>query len=513
MRRGRFAVLLVLSMAFAGCLGPSTASWGTGNGELDVQFSQESTTVTSGLGSETMELTNLEAIGCATDSGTGERSLTSFADDNANPTTITFTGYLAASNFYSSHADTGGANGLDFGVATSVAIQDMTFEEAENVLDGEGSRIDIKNWDKPLAPETGAGSIDLDEIDRDSDTRWYILGLIPTSENIHDGLTALDEWHQAVTINGYLVQTNTSGSSTVGYYTYQTAEEDCSLAIGSNNYESAYVFVTSIELVGASISSNGESDDEWVYGDVAFIGRTGYLLFVLVFGIGGGVGAFILSKMFVLQGAKSTMRTLLGKAGMDTIKQVKQDVKSAKSSGLVSPTERKKEARKHAAKNSPQDSKKVDSEPALAAFDLDSVLSAGPSMGSTTEFGGSGPSVVETIESQEMEREIFEQSEVETPAWQVPSQMHSSTPPRQTHSSVTSSVTSSDPPKQPREHFTTSAPVSKKSAGPPKKKSVRKRKSAPSQEQQVQEEPQPEPQKETRKTFNEPEEDFSDFSF
>jgi|MEHZ01.5.fsa_nt_MEHZ011590472.1_3 hypothetical protein len=513
MRRGRFAVLLVLSMAFAGCLGPSTASWGTDNGELDVQFSQESTTVTSGLGSETMKLTDLEAVGCSTDSGTGERSLTSFADDNADPTTITFTGYLAASNFYSSHPDTGGAKGLDFGVATSVAIQDMTFKEAENVLDGEGARIDIKNWDKPLTPETGAGSVDLDEIDRDSDTQWYILGLIPTSENIHDGLTALDEWHQAVTINGYLVQTNTSGSSTVGYYTNQGVDQDCNLAIGSNNYESAYVFVTSIELAEASISSNGESDDEWVHGDVAFIGRTGYLLFFLAFGIGGGFGAFILSKMFVLQGAKSTMKTLLGKAGMDTIKQVKQDVKSAKSSGLVSPTERKKEARKHAAKNNPQESKKDDSGPPLAAFDLDSVLSSGPSMGSTTEFGGGGSSVVETIESQEMAREIFEQSEVETPAWQAPSPMRSSAPPRQTHSSVTSSVTSSDPPTQPREHFTTSAPVSKKSAGPPKKKSVRKRKSPPAQVEQAREEPNPEPPKESRKTFDEPEEDFSDFSF
>ena len=47
MRRGQFAVLLVLSMTLAGCLGPSTASWGTDSGEIDVQFTQESATVTS----------------------------------------------------------------------------------------------------------------------------------------------------------------------------------------------------------------------------------------------------------------------------------------------------------------------------------------------------------------------------------------------------------------------------------------------------------------------------------
>jgi hypothetical protein len=198
------------------------------------------------------------------------------------------------------------------------------------------------------------------------------------------------------------------------------------------------------------------------------------------------------------------MKTLLGKSGMAAIKQVKKDVKSAKSSGLTSPTERKSEARKHASGNQPQQSKKSSSEPALAGFDLDSVLSSGPSMGSTNEFGGKGSSVVETIESQEMEREITEQSSVTSAPM-----MQSSPPSRQTRSSVTSSA----PPMQQKEHFTSVAPTSKKSSGPPKKKSVRKRKSAPPQKEHVHEEVQPEPQKETRKTFEESEEDFSDFSF
>ena len=489
MRRGRFAVLLVLSMALAGCLGPSTASWGADNGEIDVQFSRESTTVTSGLGSESSKITDLQAIGCGPDSG----------DLGANySTTVSFTGYLAASQFYSSHSEPT-ASGLDMGVTTSVAIEHMTFQMAKDVVEGEGSRIDVKNWDNPLNPETG-GAAKLHKGDT-FDSRWYILGLIPTTENIHDGLTSLDEWHQAVSINGYLVQTQ---STPDGFFKSQTAEKDCSLSIDTANIERVYVFVTSIELDGATISSNGESDEEWVHGDVAFIGRTGYILFFLAFGVGGGVGAFILSKMFVHQGAKSTMKTLLGKSGMAAIKQVKKDVKSAKSSGLTSPTERKSEARKHASGNQPQQSKKSSSEPALAGFDLDSVLSSGPSMGSTNEFGGKGSSVVETIESQEMEREITEQSSVTSAPM-----MQSSPPSRQTRSSVTSSA----PPMQQKEHFTSVAPTSKKSSGPPKKKSVRKRKSAPPQKEHVHEEVQPEPQKETRKTFEESEEDFSDFSF
>ena len=504
MRRVLFAAALVLSMTLAGCFGPSTASWGNDSGEIDVQFTQESATVTSELGSETEKIADIQPVGCLSDGSNKTLSTAEDAQDSQSIGTVSFTGYLAVSHFYSSHSELAGAKGLDMGVTTSVAIERMSFDMAENVVDGEGSRIDVKNWDQPLMPETGAGSVDLDEIDQDSESSWYILGLIPTSENIQYGLTSLDEWHQAVTIDGYLVEKISSGN-TQGYYNdYQTVDEDCSLAIGSNNNERIYVLVTRIVLDGATISSNGDSDEEWVHGDVAFVGRTGYILFFLAFGVGGGLGAFILSKMFVLQGAKSTMRTLLGKSGMDSIKKVKEDVKAAKSAGLISPTERKKEAQKQASKDKPQESKDKSSEPALAGFDLDSVLSSGPSTGSTNEFGGRESSVVETIESQEMEQEITDQSSV------IPGPtMHSSIPPRQTRSSVTSN----NPPTQQREHFTSSAPSSKKSSAPTKKKSVRKRKTAPVQEEQVWEETQPEPQKETRKSFDEPEEDFSDFSF
>lgn len=295
------------------------------------------------------------------------------------------------------------------------------------------------------------------------------------------------------------MQTNDSGNSP-GYYNYQTAEEDCSLEIGTQNRENAYVFVTAVVLDGASISSDGESDDEWVHGNVPIIGRAGYILFFLAFGIGGGVGAFILSKMFVMQGAKSTMKTLLGKAGMESIKQVKKDVKSAKASGLVSPSQRQEEARKQSSKKKSNDTKKTYDEPELAGFDIDSVLSAAPSMGATTEFGGQGSSVVETIESQEMEREISDQSSV------IPSSpMQSSFPPRQS----TSSVTSNQPPRQQREHYSSSAPVKKKSAGPPKRKTVRKRKASSPQ----QDTPAEEPKQPVQNEFEEPEEEFSDFSF
>ena len=78
---------------------------------------------------------------------------------------ITFTGYLASSQFYDSHDTIMGAKGLELGVTTAVAIQSMSFDQAAAVVDGDGARIDVKQWSLPLQPETGAGSVDLDEVD------------------------------------------------------------------------------------------------------------------------------------------------------------------------------------------------------------------------------------------------------------------------------------------------------------------------------------------------------------
>lgn len=440
-----------------------------------------------------MEFTDLEPVGCAPDAG----------DLGTNQTgEILFEGYLAASHFYQSHPSLGGASGLEYGVSTSVAIQKMAYSAAGDFADGEGPRIDVENWDKPLTPETGTGTVDLEKINQKSDSSWYILGLIPATENVHEGLVALDEWHQQIRISGYLVHDNSSGNSP-GYYssTSHNAESDCTLSIGSNNKETMFVFVTSIQIDGGVISSSGESSDEWVHGDVAFLGRTGFILFALVVGIGGSIGAFILSKMFVLQGARSSMKTLIGKAGMDTIKQVKKDIKEAKSAGMISPTERKKEARKKDTQKQSPPKKK--SEPEIAGFDLDSVLSSSPSMGATSEFGGGGSSVVATVESQDMEREIQQHD-----ATSLPPIQSSSIPPQQNRGSVTSS----EPSRQPPEHFSSAAPPSKR-APPSKKKTVRKRKASPSRVVESEPEPEPEPSQPARQTFDEPEEEFSDFSF
>ena len=61
-----------------------------------------------------------------------------------------------------------------------------------------------------------------------------------------------------------------------------------------------------------------------VWRRVPLIGRAGFITFFLFVGVGGAVGMFLLSQMIVRQGAKETMKTLLGEEGLQKIKQVAQ---------------------------------------------------------------------------------------------------------------------------------------------------------------------------------------------
>jgi len=508
MRRAVLAVYLLALMTLAGCLGPQTASWGSDGVEVD--FSQGGTSISSDLGSSSIDYEDISPVGC-------EVGSTNYLTTNSS-SSVSFTGFLAASNFYESHDPINGAKDLELAVTTSVAIQSMSFSEASKIVEGDGARVDLEDWFRPLDPQTRAGTIDLDEIDGDSEDYWYVLGLIPTTENIHDGMRSLDEWHQPVTIEGYLVNPINNVSAT-GYYKPGNAsyshsvDSDCNLVVGDNHRQSVYVLVDKIILDGAVVSDDGDSKDEWAYGDVPFFGRAGYILFFLIVGVGGGFGLFILSQLFVLQGAKTTMKTLLGKEGMAKIKKVASDLRRSKAMGMISPKERKKqieiESRKENKSKPSKSSKEEDSK--ISGFDLDSVLSSTPSQGVASEFGGESSSVVATAESIEMDRDTastgsddtdYSYQEEPEPAW---------TPPKREsgREQYSSNVVSSQPEQQKREHFSSAAPKATKSSAPvKKKKTVRKRKSVKKPEP----EPAIEPEKETKKSSFSEEDDFSDFS-
>ena len=498
MRRGLLAFCFVASMMLAGCFGPSTASWGDGSSSVDVDFTSTSAEVKSTLSGPATTTSDLIPMGCdpSTEAPKGGNSLI----EEGAP--VSFTGYLAASQFYTEHNTIMGARGLDFGVTTAVAIQSMSFNQAAEVADGEGARIDVKEWVVPLTPKTGAGSVDIDDLDSDSDTEWYVLGLVPSSESILYGFTALDEWHQAVSIEGYLVDAGVDGNVPYGYAsTWHRTRDDCSMMIGDVNRADAYVFVTAITLESATISQNGEADDEWVQGDVPVLGRSGFVIFFLVVGLGGSVGAFIFSQQLVMRSAKNTMKTLIGDEGMKKAASVKTEAKAAKKAGMESPTERqarmdkqRKSTEKKAPKSKPEKEDKKGGD-ALGGFDLDSVLA---STGVPTQSKSGPPerksSVVVTDAAQEMERMNVSDSATPSASTSVPNV-----------SSVSNVSSASNVPSAGR-----SPPVTEKVA---ERKPPVKRRRAVKKSPEPQPEAEPRRQAAPRETFDDDEDDFSDFSF
>ena len=493
MRRGLVALYLLSLMLLAGCLSPTTAGWGQGDGEVKVDFSTESTSATSSLGDEKQSFDELLPVGCD-----DTRTL----DNGGNP--IKFTGYMAASHFYETHDSLNGAKDLDLAVTVSVAIKSMTMNEAVGVDGEQIPRIQVKNWNLPLYPETGAGNIDLDEIDSDSSSKWFVLGLIPTTENILYGMQALGEWHQPIQIEGYLVDTNKTMSA--GYYSSShEVNGNCEMKIGQSNIESVYLMVTSIKLEDSVITSSGDSSDEWVLGDVPILGRGGFIMFILIVGIGGAVTMFMFSKIAVAKGASHSMETLVGKKAMAAVSRVKSDMKQARSVGMKSSKQRNAEARKDASTEAKKEGvipakRETADSISLTGFDLDSALQSGPSESITSDFGSKSSSVVITTEAKNIESKVTSIPRSVAPR----SSPVTSTVPT-TQSSVISN-TDSVPSKH--SHFSSSVAGSSKPQQP-KKKVVKKR--AAKKVQQPEVESWTENKQET--TNSSEEEEFSDFSF
>jgi hypothetical protein len=488
-------------MLLAGCLSPTTAGWGQGDGEVKVDFSIESTSATSSLGDEKESFDQLLPVGC---------NETRVLDNGGSP--VKFTGYMAASHFYETHDQLNGAKELDLAVTVSVAIKSMSMNEAVSVDGEQIPRVQVKNWNLPLYPETGAGNIDLDEVDMDSSSKWFVLGLIPTTENILYGMQALGEWHQPIQIEGYLVDTNKS--ITAGYYSsYHEVNDNCEMKIGQNNIESVYLMVTSIKFEDSVITSNGDSSDEWVLGDVPMLGRGGFIMFLLIAGIGGAVTMFMLSKIAVAKGASHSMEVLVGKKAMAAVSRVKSDMKQARSAGMKSSKQRNVEARQDASTEAkkegfkPAKKQTVDS-PSLAGFDLDSALQSGPSESITSEFGSKSSSAVATTEAKNIASQATSIPQSVTQQRSIP--VTSAVNVSSVTTAQSSVISNTEPTASKRSHFSSSVPRSSKPQQQPQKKVVKKRATKKAQQ------PEPETWTESKQeTTNSPEEEeeFSDFSF
>ena len=482
MGRGLLGILLASTILLAGCLAPVSPDWGD---DLSVERSGDGTfTLTSSMSGDSFEAEYNE-VGCLD----GE-----IGDDKTGK--VKFEGYMSASQLYDSH----NPNLFDktgFGAGAAVAIHSMSFEEAKNKLSGEGERVDVKDWSDPVAPETGAGTADLDNLPKDSDSKWFVLGLIPASENINDGFAALGKYHQPIRISGYLVADDSGQKGTGSYMSNDDFTNDCVGKIGSDNIFQKYVLVTKIELAESVVSLDGEHDNEYTFGDVAILGRTGFILFLLIVGIGGAVGAYMYSTMRLSMSARSIALTLLGKEGVEKAAQVRRDVKEAKRSGMTTPDERRAEQRKQSEPVETPKKAKKNEDDGFGAFSIDSALGGGESSSTRPEFG-SGSSVVASDDAKRVEKEIQNSEPFVPPT----STFGGGAPVSSSVSSTPTAVPSSSRPTSPAK---SEEPAEKPK--PRRRRAVRKAKAEPEPE------PEEEPQQNEKAFWQEEEEEFSDFSF
>ena len=314
---------------------------------------------------------------------------------------------MSASQIYESHNGELLNEDVAFATAAAIALHSMSFADAKNLQSGQGERVEVKDWSDPVGPKTGAGTANLEKIDSESDTKWFVLGLIPASENINDGVAALGKYHQPVRITGYLVESQNGGSPVGGIWSGPNdvqVSQDCVARTGNQNIAQVYVLVTKIELADNVVSLDGEHEDEYTFGSVPFLGRTGFILFLLVVGAGGAVGAYMYSSLRMRMSARSVALTLLGKEGVEKAAQVRKDVAKAKKEGSYDgPAKPKAESKP---KPAPKKSKKNEDD-GFGSFSIDSALGSASSSSSRSDFG-SGSSVVASDDAKRVEKQIEE---------------------------------------------------------------------------------------------------------
>ena len=408
MRRAVLGVLLMLSLSLAGCLAPSSAEWGDGG--VSVSTDGMNATVVSDLTPSQTTVDEVMLAGCDTEGTIG---------DAANQTgLITIEGHLAASTLYTSHdAD---MRGLASGVTAAVILEAMSYSSAEAVQNGQGARIPVKDWAEPLNPSTGSGqstsqrNVNVEDVDSDSNEPWFVLGLLPASEHIAAGFGAVDDVHQPIRIEGYMVM-SVEGTRTAPGLTSGAKSQSgspCMLGVDNSNKGTYYVIVHSITLPGASVTMDGDANDEWVMGDVPLLGRGGYVVYFLTVAVGGGAGLYAVSSKRVKGVAASQAKVLLGQENMAKAETARQAPKRKAPEPARAAPEPKKEKKPK---------KKEDS--SIGGFDLDAALSTKGSSASSkperSSRGGSSVVVTEEASSMAAQTKTASSSTSSAP-WEAP---------------------------------------------------------------------------------------------
>jgi len=380
-------LLAILLLPMAGCLSSSPVNWGSDVGQYSAVLNENNTQIViddrmSVYQESYLESVGIGTVGCQGENGTMAQSSQSVVAEEYGGTPIRIEGWLANGKAFPDH---------DGPAVYSIAVNMMPLEEARNLkphqLDPQQDIPLMKEWDDPLMAEGQFGS-EFEDIQ--SKRGWAVIGIIPASENIADGMIGLLDWNRPISIEGYFLH----DQKNIRIPT-ELSVSDCSVAFRESF--GAYFAVTSMTIAGNEASVS----EEYSVGSIPLLGGSMYLLLVIIGGAAGAFGTFTFSTIQIRKKANQTASVLMSEkqiraaGGVDKeLKQHRRDVEKLKRSDNSSNIEVVDDTA----------TKKME----IKEFDVSGTLESAPdgleataSLGKTT-----GRGVIQTEEAAEMDEKL-----------------------------------------------------------------------------------------------------------
>tara|TARA_B100001996_G_scaffold16881_1_gene13969 strand:+ start:607 stop:2133 length:1527 start_codon:yes stop_codon:yes gene_type:complete len=320
-RTGPALIVLMLSLTLVGCLAAAPAEWGTGQGMVSVEMSDDGTSVTihERLSSDSNnDIVGVEVpvIGCNTnENGTIPQKSQDVTEADHGGDPIRIEGWLATSKNFPD----------DEGPSIQAIIVDvMPIEDAQDTKGIErdpGQQvpgIQDKRWATPLYAEAQFGQ-DYDAVEEKRG--WALIGIIPGNENVLDGMAGLQEWNRPVALEGYMLHGSVGGTVTIPS---GSSVQDCELS--SNTRFAAHMVITSIEIGGVTASES----EAYSMGSIPLIGGPLYLMIVLIGGGAGAFGTFTYASIQIRTAATKQAATLMSEKQIKAAGSVAKELKKHK---------------------------------------------------------------------------------------------------------------------------------------------------------------------------------------
>jgi hypothetical protein len=204
---------------------------------------------------------------------------------------------------------------------------------------------------------------------------WILLGLIPASENVFEAALLMDA-NQPVEITGYLI-----GDQSPNHY-------DCHVTTVDNGWSGKLV-VTSIKY--GNDERIVDADQEYIHGDIPFLGRSIYTILLLLSVVGAGA-MFIFARNQLVLGADERAQAMLSDSQMRAGKAASHEAVRH---------EARMEAQAEARRAEAEGISRTTVAGAIPKFDIDSAL-AGDTPGATEHYVA-GTAVSATEEANRMD--------------------------------------------------------------------------------------------------------------